>query len=231
VASDEDVAVLAGDATTVRPRRGHDGPVAGRILAARLLAGLPLIVALTWGSVRFVAVAYRELTSPLEVGTPVALRVVRASPEVVLIVALAWFVAEVLGAIAARRIVLLGEPTLRALRGALVTTVRRPLTVLVRFLLPTLALVVVVAPSALAASSAWAAVRSVLGERADPLAILLVVVLFVVLWVVGLLLTAVVCAWRAAVWTVAVVAEEGTFGGSSDRQKGHWRHDPTSATL
>ena len=36
----------------------------------------------------------------------------------------------------------------------------------------------------------------------DPLEVLLAVVLFVSLWVVGLVLTSVVCAWRAAVWTV-----------------------------
>ena len=49
------------------------------------------------------------------------------------------------------------------------------------------------------------------------------VVLFVAVWVVGLGLTAVVCAWRAAVWTVAGVLARGTFGGSSDRRPGDWR--------
>lgn len=232
VASDEEVAALRGASpATVAPARGHEGRVTGRILAARLVAFIPLVVALIWGSVRFVLVTYRELTSPLDVDTPIVLRVVRASPEVVLVIGLAWMAGEIVGAIAARRIVLAGEGVLRALRGALTASVRHPLAVLVRFWLPTLALLAVIVPSALAAASAWDAARAVLGERADPIGVLLVVFLFVVLWVVGLLLTAVVCGWRAAVWTVAVVAEEGTFGGSSDRRPGHWRTDPTSANL
>jgi hypothetical protein len=36
----------------------------------------------------------------------------------------------------------------------------------------------------------------------DPLELFLAVVLFVALWVVGLVLTGVICAWRAAVWTI-----------------------------
>ena len=36
----------------------------------------------------------------------------------------------------------------------------------------------------------------------DPLDVFLAVILFVSLWVVGLVLTGVICAWRAAVWTV-----------------------------
>jgi hypothetical protein len=48
---------------------------------------------------------------------------------------------------------------------------------------------------------------------------------------VGLLLASVVCAWRAAVWTVADVARDGTFGGSADRRPGDWRSDRSSANL
>lgn len=232
VARDEDVAALRGAApTTVAPGRAHEARIAGRILAARLVADLPLGIALIWGSVRLVLVAFRELASPLDVAMPIVLRVVRASPEVVLVVGLAWMAGEIVGAIAARRIVLGGEGIVRALRGAIVASLRHPLSSLVRFWLPTLALLAVLAPSALAAAFAWGAVRAVLGERADPIGVLLVVVLFVVLWVVGLLLTAVVCAWRTAVWTVAVVAEDRTFGGSPDRRTGDWRPDPTSANL
>jgi hypothetical protein len=227
VAADEDVAVLG----RLSVRRGHEARTAGRILAARLVAAVPLIVALLWGSVRLVAVTYRELTSPFDVATPIAVRVIRASPEVVLVIGLAWMAAEIVGAIAARRIVLRGEGVTRALRGAAVTSVRHPLSVLARFWLPLLALLVVLAPAALATGSAWDTARGILGERADPLGVLLAVVLFVLLWAIGLLLLSVVCGWRAAVWTVAVVAEEGTFGGSADRQTGDWRPDQTSATL
>ena len=65
----------------------------------------------------------------------------------------------------------------------------------------------------------------------DPVAVFIAVLVLVVLWTVGLLLLSVVCAWRAAVWTVAEVTREGTFGGSTDSRPGDWRPDHTSATL
>ena len=68
-------------------------------------------------------------------------------------------------------------------------------------------------------------------RRDDPVRVLVSVVALVFLWVVGLLLASVVCAWRAAVWTVAEVVRQGTFGGSTDRRPGDWRPEGSSATL
>ena len=72
---------------------------------------------------------------------------------------------------------------------------------------------------------------TVLGGAAGPVSLVLTVVAFVGLWVVGLVLIAVVCAWRAAIWTVAEATRKGTFGGSTDRRPGHWRLTRSSATL
>ena len=205
--------------------------VATRILIARLIACVPLAVVLALGSIRLVFVTYRELSSPLDVSTPITLRVLRGSPEVVVAVLLAWMLAEIVGAIAARRITL-GEAQIRdALAGAVAVLVRAPLSTLARFVIPALALLVILVPVAVGAGSAWEVVGSVLGDAAEPLPTLLTVVAFVGLWVVGLVLIAVVCAWRAAVWTVAEVARKGTFGGSTDRRPGHWRLVRSSATL
>lgn len=246
VARDEDLAAFraaaspdgpgvspAGSAETLAgsAARTGDAGVAGRILIARLVAYLPFSLVLVWGSVRVVNVTYAELTIPSDVATSVVLRVVRAAPEVVVAVVLTWMVGEIVGAVAARRITLAGDPVAVGLRAAVVTSVRHPLAALGRFWVPTLVLIVVVAPSALAAASAWHAINAVLRERDDPITVLLAVVLFVALWVVGLLLAAVVCAWRAAGWTVAEVIEQGTFGGASDTRPGDWRTDPSSATL
>jgi hypothetical protein len=92
-------------------------------------------------------------------------------------------------------------------------------------------LVLVLVPSGLAAGSAWGAATEAIGRRADPVTVAIAVVLFVVLWVIGLILVGVVSAWRAAVWTVAEVAREGTFGVSPDRRPGDWQPSGTSATL
>ena len=240
VASDEEVATIrdpVGSAGEMPVRRKTiewspgNGRVAARILVARLVALLPLGVVLGIGSVRLVFVTYRELTSPLDVDTPIVLRVLAASPEVVAAVVVAWVLAEVVGAVAARRIALAGAGVAGALRDAVLTGVRHPLSTFARFTLPTLVLVLVLAPAAMAAASAWNAVGLALGESSDQNRILVAVAVFVALWIGGLLLMGVVCAWRAAVWTVAEVTREGTFGGSSDRQPGHWQPDPSSGTL
>jgi hypothetical protein len=231
VAQGTNVAAVGPEGSGARAALPSDGRVATRILAARLIAYLPLAAVLAWGSVRLVITAYVELTSPLEVATPIVIRVIRASPEVVLATLAAWTFGEIIGAAAARRITLAGTGVAHGLRSALVTSLRRPLTALVRFWLPTLVLLLVVFPSALAAGATWQAANDVIGRRDEPLVVLITVVLFVMLWLIGLLLTGVVCAWRAAIWTVADIAREGTFGVSPDRRPGDWRTDRTSATL
>ena len=200
VALDEEVA-----ARHAHPVPLTTGRIAARILAARLIANIPLGLVLAWGSVRLVSVAYRELTSPLDVSTPIVLRVLRGSPEVVIAIVLAWMVGQIVGAVAARRVVLAGAGVVGALRSALATIARQPLSVLVRFWVPTLGLAAILLTSAVATGSAWAVVGSVLGETADPIRVLAAVLSLVLLWVVGLLLSSVACAWRAAAWTIADV--------------------------
>ena len=67
---------------------------------------MPLGVALALGSIRLVFVTYRELTAPIDVATPIVIRVLRGSPEVVVAVVVTWMLAEIVGALAARRIAL-----------------------------------------------------------------------------------------------------------------------------
>jgi hypothetical protein len=183
----------------VAPRRRTE---AARVFLARLLAHLPLGIALAWGITRLVAVTYRELTNPTDVVTPLVWRVLLESPEVVAAIVLTWMVGQVLGAMAARRVVLARGGIVRALRDASLTLLRRPVVVLADFWLPTLALGLALAPSALAAGSAGDVVREAMSTPNGPIEVFLAVVLFVSLWVVGLVLTSVICAWRAAVWTV-----------------------------
>jgi hypothetical protein len=175
---------------------------AGRVFITRLLAHLPLGVALAWGSVRLVEVTYRELTNPVDVAMPLAWRVLLASPDVVAAIVLTWMVGQALGAMAARRVVLARGSVVRALREALLTMLRRPLVVLVDFWLPTVALGLALAPSAAAASASADVVREAMSAPNDPIAPVLAIVMLVSLWVVGLALSGVICAWRAAVWTV-----------------------------
>jgi len=191
-------ATRADGTVLARPRR-----VATRILAARLVAHILTGLVLVWGSVRLIDVAYRELTAPFDVATPIVLRVLREAPEAIAAILVCWAIGEVVGGLAARRITFDGLEVLAALRGALVAVARRPLAVAAEFLVPLAALVVVLLPSTVAASAAWNLVRAALRPTGDPFSATLAVLLFVSLWLVGLLLIAVTAAWRSAVWSLA----------------------------
>ncbi len=195
---DADAAASAGARPDARSSVTH---VAARILGARIVAHLPTVAAMTVGSVVLVTIAYRELTSPVDVATPIVIRVLRGAPEAVAAVVAIWMLGEILGGIAARRIVNGGAGIRLALREACIELIRHPATVLLRSLVPTAALVLVLVPSILAASAAWAIVRIALRSGLDPMATP-AVVLFVGVWTVGLLLIGITSAWRGAVWSV-----------------------------
>jgi len=218
--------VAGGGADDVPPRR--EG---ARILACRLICLLPLAVALALGSVRIVFVTYQELTLPSDSATPVAIRVLRDAPDVPIAILLIWMSAEIVAAVAARRIVLGDERVRTALRSAVGSIARRPFAALAHFWLPTIVLTSIVLAAALASSAAWTAVRTALEAGQDPIGALIATVVLVATWLGGLALIGLASAWRAAVWTVATTLEAGTFGGSTDRRPGDWRRDPRSATL
>lgn len=207
----ESVRVVAGEDSVPRSSIGtlSDDParsarvVATRVLAARLVAYAPTGLAFIWASVRFVDVAYRELTSPDDVSLPIVLRVLAGAPEVAAALVVAWAIGEIVGGLAARRIVLDGATLAPALRDAVGATVRHPLAVSVGFVAPLMGLLLVLLLSTLAANVAWSAVRVAMRSPTDLVMGTLAVVVFVSLWIVGLLLIAVTAAWRAAVWSVA----------------------------
>ncbi len=220
VAADEDVAAVTARSGTFRHAR--------RIVAVRLIAHGPLLLALVWGSARLVTVAYRELTVPSDVVTPVVMRVLRAAPDTIAIVLVAWLLAQVVGSLAARRVVLCEDGVRAAIAGALRRMLRAPVRTVVLELVPLGALVLVVVPSAMATAAAWSAVRASLSTGAVPLVTIVLVGLLVGLWAGGLALLAVVSAWRSAVWTVEVA---GTFGVPPTGRAGDWNLDPGSGTL
>jgi hypothetical protein len=204
---------LALPAGRARRRRGS----VLRILVVRLAAYLPLFIVLAWAASRVAAVIYREFTVPVETVTPLIVRVARAVPEAIALIIVAWLVGEVLGAIAARRIVLGGESSARALWSAFGHVGRRPLQTIVEMLIPLAALGAVLVPSAAAAAAAWTAIRTTLVDGLSPFVTMLAVLLLVAVLAGQLLLLSLVTAWRAAVWTVEV---GGTFGGVGDRREG-----------
>lgn len=233
---------VAGDVGLAAPDVGlgpGDAPVAAvprgrtlRVLAVRLVAAAPLVVAILFGSTRIVAATYAELTLPSDTATPIAWRVLTAVPEAVLLLVITWVFAEVIGALATRRVGL-GDPSMvGALRGALVETVRHPLRTLTLFGIPTVALMLVLVPSAAAATVAWSGLRTTLADPGAGLLVGLALIAFVGLWAGGLVLAGAACAWRAAAWTVdAVALGRGTFGGSDTDRPGDWKSAAASGTV
>ena len=232
-AESEHVRAIAADDETWpggRPPRGLTPAehAAWRVLTVRLIAHLPLLLALSWGAIRIVTVTYRELTVPSDVSVAIVLRVARGAPDALAAVLGAWLLGEAVGAIAARRVILLGERVPRALGGAAITLVRRPLRCVVLTAVPLVGLLIVVLGVGLTGSATWDALRAALSFGNDRLALLVLLVALVGLFAGGLVLIGVFSAWRATAWTVEVA---GTFGGSAYDPEGPWHAVNDSGTL
>jgi hypothetical protein len=241
VARDEDVASAApaGLDHTGDVRHGAAPPAhafdatrqALRILAARMAMLFPLVVIVGWASARTVAVTYRELTQPRDVTTPIVWRIVSDVPDAIAVIVIVWLLGEVIGGMAARRIVLDGASIVGALAGAVGDVVRHPLRTFVLFAVPAGAFVLVLVPTAAAVSVAWGGLRDALVER-DGVAAAALLFVFVGLWAGGLALAGLVTAWRQAAWTVdAVVRARPTIAGSGVGRPGDWIAGGGSGTL
>jgi hypothetical protein len=225
VATDDDVVTATDVALVGIGRNAPASSLSGalRVLVVHLLAQGPLVVAAAWGGVRIVTVTYRELTLPSDVTVPIAVRVVAQVPEAIAAIALAWWLGQVVGSVAARRVVLCDTGIPRSLASAVAWLVRHPVRGVVLESVPGAALVVVLVPSAAASAAAWSWVRASLATIGGPLDAIIPVVLLVALWTGGLVLAALVTAWRAATWTIDAA---GTFGvtGPAERGTGPGRH-------
>ncbi len=202
-----------------------------RIVAVRMAMLFPLMAAMIWASARTVAVTYAELTVPSDITTPIVWRIATGVPDAIVVVVIVWVVGEIVGGIAARRIVLDGAPIAGAVWGAMIQAVRHPLRTLVLFGVPSVALLLVVIPAGAAATVAWTGLRAALIDR-DPLVGAVALLVFIALWAGGLALTGAVAAWRHAAWTVdAVTHGHRTFGGSAAGHPGDWNTEGRSGTV
>jgi hypothetical protein len=200
-----------------------------RVLLVRLAAYLPLLlVALPWSSYRFVLVGYDELTSPSAGGLPLAIRIALGAPDAVALLVVAWFFGEMVGVLAARRVVLAGDGARRALGWALGRLARRPVRNLALSVVPLVPLAIVLVMVGMAGSATWDALRAALSIGGDSLLALLLLAVLVAMFAGGLLLIGVVSAVRAAVWTVDVA---GTFGATVHDPEGPWNAAADSGTL
>jgi hypothetical protein len=184
--------------------------VAVRVLAARLVALVPLALGIAWAAVRLVAVAYRELTVPSDVAVPIVVRVLTGAPDALVLLLLTFLASEILGALASRRVVIEGQSPAAALVAGVARSRAQAGRMLAMAVTTNGILVAVLLTTGLAATAMWGALADALdlGDVSALTAVLIVA--FVALFLGGLVLIGLACAWRAAVWTVDAA---GTFGG------------------
>lgn len=176
-------------------------PSVAQALAIRLTAHTPTVIAIGYGLVRLVTVAYEELTSPSAGNEPVALRVLARAPDALLAILLAWIVGESVGALAARR-AWAGASAPRALAASYRQLLgRRGLATLA---LTGAVLVALWLPFVLAAGRAWDHLRGLLLQGADAVQLAAALVLLAATWVLGLAVVGAALAWRATAWTAEV---------------------------
>jgi hypothetical protein len=205
-----------------------------RALTVRLLADLPLAVALAFGAVEIVVAAYAELTSPFDVVTPLFVRVLGDVPGAIAVVVVTWALGEAAGGLAVRHLLLGGKGILPALRDGWLDLVRRPRSSIGTLVVTDLAVGIAVVSCALAAGVAWSWARFAILDREALVAPLAVLVL-VAVWLGGLVLVATVVGWRSVLWTAEAIRAMpgpssvdrarderavGTFGGPEHARPG-----------
>jgi len=167
---------------------------------------------------RIYTAAYDELTTPSNLATPLAVRVVESAADAVVVVGLAWLASEAVAAIAVRRLVLLDLGIWRSIGGALVQIVRRPvssaLTVLASFAAGIAAIALAMAATATAFDWCRVAARNQqpiaitigidqLSTTRDfrPVVFALAAVILGLAWLAGMALSGIASAWRSAAFT------------------------------
>lgn len=239
--ADEDMRGLAGNAPTSDPGRWS----IARVAAARLIAHAPVAIGIIAVIPAIVLAAYAEMTNPGEVVTHLFIRTLAHVPLQVVLLVIAWWLGEVAGGLAARRIAIDGAPILRAVVGGWMDLVRHPATSLLTMLVTTIGLAVAVIPALLAASFGWRFVR--LSVRAGPSAEMVVAVtVFVLIWIGGLVIAAAAVAWRSHAWTAEwlrwrasvpspaaspAIDQPGTIGEEQRHDRGDWSASGGSGTL
>ena len=174
-----------------------------------------------FGGYRLVSVGYRELTVPSDVVSPVGLRILTGAADGLALIVVAWLFGETIGALGARGVVLRGEGVRSGLRGALRRLGRVPHRTTLLAVASTVVMVAIVAIVSLASGAIWDALRSTLADGDISVGSVVLVVAFVAVFGGGLVLLALVSAWRAAIWTLeAAPWLAGTFGGGDRSRSG-----------
>ena len=177
-------------------------PGTWRVALVRLLGLLPVIAVAIVAWQPLYDAAYRELVLPDDLASPLGIRVLRDVPWVVAAVVATFLAADAAAALGVRRLVFRRQPVLVAWLLGWADLVRRPIRAIATAAFGLGVLALLAGPALLAAAAGWGRVRDAMVHGTDPLAALATVVLWVAIWLGGLVLAGVGNAIRAAAWTL-----------------------------
>jgi hypothetical protein len=192
--------------TTLRPTR----VMVRRLASVRLLLLVPVAVALAAAVPAWVQVGYQELVLPSNLGVPFPVRVIAGAPIGGVLVVATWLVAEVLGGIAARRIVLDGSSTVGSLWGAVRDVARAPASAALTTALAIGGTLLVSVPVVVMVGAAWDHARVALVDGWDPAGVLVATFALVAAWAGCLVVAGIAAAWRSALWTAELARHRRT---------------------
>ena len=183
--------------------------VAMRVATVRMVMLAPVLAAVAYGVPAYVSVAYGELVNPSNLSVPLPFRVLAGAPLPSALLVAAWLLGEVVGGLAARRVVLRGAGVVRAVAGGLADLFRAPHLGLLTTALGVAGSVLVLLPALLLTGFAWEEARVALGGGGDGLMVLVTTLILAGAWGLTLVVAGGSAAWRSALWTVEVIRRSG----------------------
>jgi hypothetical protein len=198
--------ILRSPAASLRPMRG----TLRRVVSVRLVLLAPVAVALAAAVPAWVQVGYQELVLPSNLAVPLPVRVIAGAPTGGVLVILAWLVAEVLGGVAARRIVLDGSSAAGSLWQAVRDVARAPVSAVLTTALAIGGTLLVMVPVVVTVGAAWDHARVALVDGRDPAGVLVATFALVAAWAGCLAVAGIAAGWRSALWTAEVARHPRT---------------------
>ncbi len=199
--------------TTLAPAGSGRGTT--RVAALRLVLLVPVAAAVAAALPAWIEVAYRELTLPTDLVTPLAVRVLAGAPAAGGLVMFAWIAAEVVGAFAARRAVLLDTGWPRAIGHGLVDPVRAPVGTLLTTVAALAIGIATLVPSVWVLAWAWELARTPLVDEGISPAAAGGTVVLATAWAGVLLLASVAAAWRGCLATAELLRRRRQSGSDA----------------
>ena len=197
----------AGIAPVPSGGRGWSGTF--RVAIVRLALLVPVLFAVGLAVPSIAAAGYQELNLPSDVGVPLIVRIAGAVPLAIALIGVAWLLGEIVGGLAARRIVLFGASAPTAMAAAVLHLIHRPGAAVLSLLATGIVSLLVLVPAGVAAVAAADRAQALLAGDAGAPGVFGATLLVTAVFAGTINLAAGAAAWRAALWTAEALRAAG----------------------